>query len=225
MNPLTLKCENLAHSFFGKILFKDLSFELSSGDSLAITGKNGSGKSTLIKIIANLLRPVRGKITLCSGESEVSGASEISGASEVLRENFYIHAGMSAPYLNLYDELTGLENLEFFSSLKNGQDSNIDTLLKRADIYDSRNKSVKNYSSGMKQRLKLCFALLNDPGVLLLDEPMTNLDTDGADFVRDIASEQKARGILIIATNNPDEAALCSKKITIEDYLKGGVSE
>jgi heme exporter protein A len=213
MNPLTLKCEDLAHSFFGKTLFKDLSFELSSGDSLAITGKNGSGKSTLIKIIANLLRPVKGKVTLRSGENEIS------------RESFYMHAGMSAPYLNLYDELTGLENLEFFSSLRTGQAANVETLLKRADIFDSRNKSVKNYSSGMKQRLKLCFALLNEPGVLLLDEPMTNLDADGAGFVRQIATEQKTRGILIIATNNPDEAALCSKNISIEDYLKEEYSQ
>lgn len=210
MNPVTpiqLRCENLAHSFYGKILFKELSIELSAGDSLAITGKNGSGKSTLIKIIANLLRPIRGKVSLQKDGSEVPNADS------------YLYTGLSAPYLNLYDELTGLENLEFFSSLKNGGNTNIDDLLKRANIHDSRNKSVKNYSSGMKQRLKLCFALLSNPAVLLLDEPMTNLDAEGNDFVRSIATEQKQRGILIIATNDPDEVALCENKLNVESYI------
>lgn len=211
MNPLTLKCENLAHSFYGKTLFKNLDLELSSGDSLAITGKNGSGKSTLIKIIANLLHPARGKVTLNAGEKDVP------------REDFYMHAGMAAPYLNLYDELTGQENLQFFSSLKNGNPSSIEPLLKKANIYDSRNKSVKNYSSGMKQRLKLCFALLNNPQVLLLDEPMTNLDVEGDDFVRSMAADQKERGILIVATNSIDEAALCSKNINVEDFQRKGI--
>ena len=206
MNPITLKCNNLRHSFSGKILFNGVSFTLSEGGSLAVTGKNGSGKSTLLKVISNLLQPVSGIILL-----------EINNKS-IPRNDFYKYAGMSAPYINLYDELTGLENLEFFADLKKAPRANIEPLLKRAGIYDSRLKSVKNYSSGMKQRLKLCFALLDEPEVLILDEPMTNLDTEGNDFVRGICSEQKQKGILIIATNNPDETMLCNEILNVEDF-------
>ena len=206
MNPLTLKCNNLRHSFSGKTLFNDLNFSLSSGGSLAVTGRNGSGKSTLLKIVSNLLQPVSGLILF-----------EINDKS-IPRNDFHKYAGMSAPYISLYDELSGLENLEFFAGLKNVSRSNIEPLLKRAGIFESRNKTVKNYSSGMKQRLKLCFALLNDPQVLILDEPMTNLDSEGNDFVRAIALEQKEKGILIIATNNPDETALCDDTLNVEDF-------
>lgn len=206
MNPVTLKCNNLRHSFSGKTLFNDLSFTLSSGSSLAVRGRNGSGKSTLLKIVSNLLQPVSGIILL-----EVDDKS-------VPRNDFHRYAGMSAPYISLYDELTGQENLEFFAGLKNVSRANIEPLLKRAGIFDSRNKSLKNYSSGMKQRLKLCFALLNEPQVLILDEPMTNLDSEGNEFVRSIAEEQKQKGILIIATNNPDETELCSETLNVEDF-------
>src|SRR5690606_32287532 len=206
MNPVTIKCNNLRHSFSGKTLFNDLSFTLSSGGSLAVTGRNGSGKSTLLKIISNLLQPVSGIILL-----------EIDGKS-ISRDEFHKYSGMSAPYISLYDELSGKENLEFFAGLKNVSLSNVEPLLKRAGIYNSRNKTVKNYSSGMKQRLKLCFALLNEPVVLILDEPMTNLDSEGNEFVRAICEEQKQKGILIIATNNPDETALCSEILNVEDF-------
>ncbi|MCB0723982.1 MAG: ABC transporter ATP-binding protein [Ignavibacteriae bacterium] len=206
MNPLLLKCEDLAHSFYGKTLFKGVTLELSPGSSLAITGKNGSGKSTLLKVIANLIHPARGKVALYSGEKEIPA------------DDHYSYMGMAAPYLNLYDELTGQENLEFFSSLKGGEAFRTETLLKEAGIYDSRNKSMKNYSSGMKQRLKLCFAQIGKPAILLLDEPTTNLDKEGSDVVVNIASRQKEKGILIIATNDPAEAALCEKQINVEDY-------
>ncbi len=206
MNPVTIKCNNLRHSFSGKTLFNDLSFTLSSGGSIAVTGRNGSGKSTLLKLVSNLLQPVSGIVLL-----EVNGKS-------VPRDDFHRYAGMSAPYISLYDELSGKENLEFFAGLKNVSLSNVEPLLKRAGIYDSRNKTVKNYSSGMKQRLKLCFALLNEPVVLILDEPMTNLDSEGNEFVRAICEEQKQKGILIIATNNPDETALCSEILNVEDF-------
>ncbi|HLT23676.1 MAG TPA: ABC transporter ATP-binding protein [Ignavibacteria bacterium] len=206
MNPVTIKCNNLRHSFSGKTLFNDLSFTLSSGGSIAVTGRNGSGKSTLLKLVSNLLQPVSGIVLL-----EVNGKS-------VPRDDFHRYAGMSAPYISLYDELSGKENLEFFAGLKNVSLSNVEPLLKRAGIYNSRNKTVKNYSSGMKQRLKLCFALLNEPVVLILDEPMTNLDSEGNEFVRAICEEQKQKGILIIATNNPDETALCSEILNVEDF-------
>ena len=122
----------------------------------------------------------------------------------------------------LYDELTGYENLEFFYGLidsKNGDAKDrIKYLLEKVNLFHRRNDLVKNYSTGMKQRLKLAFANLKNPLILLLDEPRTNLDTEGIDAVYKIAEQQKENGILIIATNESEDTNLCMEKINIEDF-------
>jgi ABC-type multidrug transport system ATPase subunit len=131
---------------------------------------------------------------------------------------------MLAPYINLYDELTALENLEFFFDLKCKKNSGISRkeylkeLLNRVNLYQRRNDQVKNFSSGMKQRMKLAFAVINNPPVLIMDEPRTNLDTEGISLVYSTAEEKKKDGILIIATNEPEDTKLCDTKISIEDY-------
>jgi len=120
----------------------------------------------------------------------------------------------------MYDELTGFENLEFFYDLKirDKNDEKIKFLLEEVNLYPRRNDFVKNYSSGMKQRLKLAFAILSDPLILLLDEPRTNLDNEGIDIVYKISARQTEKGILIIATNESEDTKLCKELINIEDY-------
>ncbi|MCU0371730.1 MAG: ABC transporter ATP-binding protein [Ignavibacteria bacterium] len=212
MNRISLKCENLEKSFLNKVVFRDVSFELLNGSSIAVTGRNGSGKSTLLKVIANLLIPNKGKVILTNNDGKV------------VPEKFHFHVGMIAPYINLYDELTALENLEFFFDLKCGKGGSISRkeylkeLLNRVNLYQRRNDQVKNFSSGMKQRLKLAFAIINDPPVLIMDEPRTNLDTEGISLVYSTAEKKKKDGILIIATNEPEDTKLCDTKISIEDY-------
>ena len=81
-----------------------------------------------------------------------------------------------------------------------------------------KNELLKNYSSGMKQKLKLAFAVLHEPEILLLDEPRSNLDKAGVDMIYEISNEQKKKGILIIATNDEDDKELCDSILSIEDY-------
>ena len=125
-------------------------------------------------------------------------------------------------YLNLYDELTGYENLDFFYRLKSSRKDNlkdrIDFILHRVNLYEKKNELLKNYSSGMKQKLKLAFAVLHEPEILLLDEPRSNLDKAGVDMIYEISNEQKKKGILIIATNDEDDKELCDSILSIEDY-------
>jgi len=212
MDRISLKCENLDKSFLNKVVFKEVSFELNNGSSIAVTGRNGSGKSTLLKVIARLLIPNKGKITLTDNDVKVA------------EEKFHFYVGMIAPYINLYDELTALENLEFFFDLKCKINPDIarkdylKELLNRVNLYTRRNDQVKNFSSGMKQRMKLAFAIINDPPVLIMDEPRTNLDTEGIDLIYRTAEEKRKDGILIIATNEPEDTKLCEKIISIEDY-------
>ena len=212
MNKIEFTCENLEKSFSNKLIFKKLSFKLTNSSSLAITGRNGTGKSTLIKILSNLIKETNGKKWI-----------KLNGEF-IEKDNQFSNIGLLAPYINLYDELTGYENLEFFYKLKINQhkkkdvEENINQLLEKVNLYKRRNDLVKNYSSGMKQRLKIAFAILNDPLILLMDEPRTNLDEDGIEIVYNLANKQKMNGILIVATNENEDTKLCNEIINIEDY-------
>jgi len=208
MAKIDLFCDNLGKKYTDKNIFSGLSLKLENKSSLAITGKNGTGKSTLIKILANLIRETRGEYSIKIDNKEIP------------REKYYCYTGLLAPYLMMYDELTGFENLEFFYDLKirDKNDEKIKFLLEEVNLYPRRNDFVKNYSSGMKQRLKLAFAILSDPLILLLDEPRTNLDNEGIDIVYKISARQTERGILIIATNESEDTKLCKELINIEDY-------
>jgi len=214
MSDVSLICTSLEKSFLNKVIFKNVTLEFKEGDSTAITGRNGSGKSTLLKVLASLIKPNKGKVEI------------VNNGKEVIPDKVHMHLGMIAPYINLYDELTAYENLDFFFDLKCKPDKYSDKkerikfLLDKINLYSRRNDEVKNYSSGMKQRVKLAFAIINDPEILLLDEPRTNLDVEGIDLVYKVAEEQKQKGILILATNEPEDTSLCSRIISIEDYKK-----
>ena len=106
MPAISLKCTSLEKSFLNKIIFRNVNLELMSGDSIAITGKNGSGKSTLLKVLANLIKPNKGKVEI------------LDNGTEVVPDKVHMHLGMIAPYINLYDELSAYENLDFFFDLK-----------------------------------------------------------------------------------------------------------
>jgi len=204
---LTLKAVDLTRRFDRRPIFENISFELKGGSATAITGRNGSGKSTLIKIISNLLTQSSGKLEL------------FDGGAKVKRENVFKYIGFVSPYLNLYDEFTGYENLKIISDIRGSGHGNIDNVLKRVGLYPRRNDLLKIYSSGMKQRLKIAFAILHNPAVLLLDEPTSNLDVDGISIVDDIANEFKQKSIVIIATNDAHERSLCSDEINLNENI------
>lgn len=210
MKSIELTAENISKTYSGKIIFKNFSINLKSGESVAILGRNGSGKSTLIKLLTGLIASNKGKVNLKINESSVP------------QNLWYPHIGLISPYLNLYDELTGFENLEFFCNLRNNSGTDmkekIDFYLNKVRLFEKRNEPLKNYSSGMKQKLKLIFAVLNEPGILYMDEPRSNLDTEGIDIICQTAEEQKKKGILIVATNDTDDIQFCENSINIEDY-------
>ena len=208
MEKVQLLCSNIEKRYNGKLIFKDLNINLSNRTSLVITGRNGSGKSTLLKVISGLIRNDKGSVVINVNEKELP------------REKHYKKLGMLAPYINLYDEFTAYENLEFFFKLtqKEFDCERIFFLLNTVGLFKRKNDLVRNYSSGMKQRLKLAFAVLNSPPVLLFDEPRTNLDEEGIDIVYEIAEEQLKQGILIVATNEKEDLQLCNSVLNLEDY-------
>jgi heme exporter protein A len=181
MPDITLEAAGLCMTFNRRAIFRDVAFRVAAGQTMLVTGRNGSGKSTLVKIIAGVLTPSKGTITR-------------RGAG----------LGLVSPYLQLFDEFSARENLALGAGLR-GEHYDAargDELLSFVGLNPDRPDPIRTYSSGMKQRVKYAFAMLNAPGTLILDEPMSNLDHDGTDMVRRVMAAQREKGILIIATND-----------------------
>lgn len=186
---------SLSKSYGDKTVIRDLNRVFEHNMSCVITGPNGSGKTTLLKLISGLLRPTDGRVELCLKGEKIP--------QKAVRK----HVGLVSPDLNLYDRLTALENLSFFAKLRGfvcGPDR-ISELLETFQLLDCADRAVAHFSSGMKQRLKFAFAFLHRPLFLLLDEPGAGLDGEGKALVRIMVAEQKKRGIVVIATNEPEE--------------------
>ncbi|MFA6541137.1 MAG: ABC transporter ATP-binding protein [Bacteroidota bacterium] len=212
MKKITVEAKTVAKIYNRKAIFQNVSFRIEEGTALAITGKNGSGKSTLIKIVCGVLSSTKGSVHL-----------SIDG-NEILDREFYPHIGLVSPYLNMYEEFSAEENLSFIKKIRglgSWAEEKGKSLLDQFGIYEHRKKEVRNYSSGMKQRLKYCAALLHEPPLLILDEPTSNLDEFGVESVRTIMKEQKTKGILLFGTNEKEDLSFADSIFNL-DQLKNG---
>jgi heme exporter protein A len=207
MSTCSLKVSNLCKYYSSTLLFKEISFELGSGEILGITGWNGSGKSTLLRIIAGLVRPSAGQVEMSYEDEPIPKES---------RRKFL---GMVAPALALYEELTALENMEFFCRVRgvSYDRQNCLRIMERVGLTEHAHKMCRNYSSGMKQRLKLVQALLHEPPLLLLDEPGCNLDSKGMKIVEEITLEQRRFGMTVIASNEKREVEYADRVINLSE--------
>jgi heme exporter protein A len=192
---LQIEASGLKKVFNRRVIFQNIAFTLKVGDTLLVTGRNGSGKSTLMKIISNVLTPTAGTVSVL-----VDNAA----ADPQTRQQL---TGFVSPYLQMYDEFSAREMLKFAVAIRGMRaDSAVMLgLLRRVALEHRSDDPLRTYSSGMKQRMKYAFALVHQPSLLLLDEPMANLDADGESIVRDIMEEHRTRGILVVATNNLDD--------------------
>jgi heme exporter protein A len=206
MNSVSIIAKNISKDYNRRPILHDVSFSLTNGSSLAFVGKNGAGKSTLSKIVAGLTSPTRGSLEYQIGHVKV----EI--------EVFKHQIGFVSPYLNLYDEFTALENLELLTKIRGVHSVRrgvIKESLEFVGLWKRRDDLLGTFSSGMKQRLKYAFAILHQPAVMILDEPTSNLDVAGVAFVRQIVQMQKEKGMLIIATNDAEEACWCHSTVSL----------
>lgn len=207
---MKLTATNVKKVFNRRVVFKDLSFEAKTGQVLSITGPNGSGKSTISKIICGVLTPTSGKVVLANGEGEVE------------RDDVHRHVGLVAPYLELYGEFTALENLLIEIRARKLSKSTEDRaleILELVGLFGRRKDEVKGFSSGMKQRLKYAAALIHDPDIIILDEPTANLDVAGTDMVFSLIQQYRNGKIIVLATNDTEEAALGDVKVVLQKNL------
>ncbi len=172
-----------------KWALRGVTFEIPRNGFLVLTGANGSGKTTLLRLVAGLAAPTRGSLEIDADRADLG---------------YLGHEPL------LYRNLTALENLELFGRLYRVPErrERAGMLLERFGLWEARAERVAAYSRGMTQRLALCRALLHDPGLLVLDEPFTALDEDGAALLDRELAELAGRRTVLLATHDPERVAV-----------------
>lgn len=195
----------VAKHFGREAVIRDLSHVFEPGSRTAILGPNGSGKSTLLQLVAGSMQPTTGEVRHGSNDGAIDP------------EEVYRHVSIASPYLNLYEDLTLREAIETharFKPLRNGIDAR--EVARIAYLVEHWEKPVRNFSSGMKQRLKLALAILNDTPLLLLDEPASNLDARAVAWSQDLLSAHLDDRTLVVASNRQEaETHLCSTQVDL----------
>jgi ABC-type multidrug transport system ATPase subunit len=206
---MRLDAQDLGRRYGRQWIFRRLSHVFELDSATAILGPNGAGKSTLLSILAGQLLPSEGKVRY---ESALSG-KELPVA-EVPRQLAYC-----APYLELPEDFTLLELLAFHTRLKPLRPGvSIPDLVEIMYLHKARHQAVRTFSSGMKQRLKLGLALYAATPLLLLDEPTTNLDAQGAAWYLEHVAKVRAGRLVIVSSNVPAEYGFCDAQVRITDF-------
>ncbi|MCB0609074.1 MAG: ABC transporter ATP-binding protein [Lewinellaceae bacterium] len=205
---MRIELTGIGKRFRWEWILKNVNLDLQPGQAYAVTGPNGAGKSTLLKLISGHLTPSKGKIRFSLDQSPIE-------INKVFRQVAY-----AAPYIELIEEFTLPESILFhhkFQPLRDGLDASglMDLLGFPAS---ARKKQVRHFSSGMKQRLKLALSICSRTSVLLLDEPSTNLDTQGVEWfhglIRDFTGPER---LVVVASNVEVDLAFCGPRINILD--------
>ena len=186
--------DEVSLSFGRRVLFSNVTLNLRGGKVIGVTGANGAGKSTFLKLAGKVIRPDAGEVRLPDGKT-------IAALS---------------PEMKVYDTLTARENLSFFAKLR-GKSIDLLKLGERVglDLETFGSVRAENLSTGMRQRLKFAILLSVDADIWLLDEPTANLDDDGREKIFHEVCGAKADKIILLATNDKAEVALCDKIIQL----------
>ena len=211
-----LSLNNLSKKFGHIQAVKNLSFNIEKGNVYGILGPNGSGKSTTLGIILNVVNKTSGEYTWFNGKLSTHEALKKVGAI-IERPNFY-------PYM------TASQNLKLICKIKGISPERIDEKLTEVNLFERRNSTFKTFSLGMKQRLAIASALLNDPEILILDEPTNGLDPQGIHEIREIVKSIASKGTtILLASHLLDEVEkVCSNVVVIrkgEKLYSGSVAE
>jgi len=204
---MNIQLNNVGKRYNYEWIFRKVNAEFSTGNNYVILGSNGSGKSTLLQTIAGNLIPSEGTISYKT-ENTVDA------------EQIYMHMSFAAPYLELFEDFTLTESIEFHQKFKPFYDElSVSDIIQLAQLEKSKNKQLKYYSSGMKQRVRLTMAVLSKTPLLLLDEPTSNLDKKAIDWYQQLVSNYSSNRLIIVASNQLEyEYPFCKQQILVEDY-------
>jgi heme exporter protein A len=205
-SPTGIRFENIDKRYGGLYALRRVSLEISAGECVVFAGRNGSGKTTLLRIAARLARPSSGAVSFMSSNGEKNEASPPAG--------FVAHATM------VYDELTAEENLLLFARLQGIAEpaARAATLLREVGLEERRSSLVRTFSRGMRQRVAIARALLNEPAVVLLDEPTTGLDPQGASWFAETLRRLRDSGrtVLMSLHGESEVSTLATRAIRLD---------
>ena len=200
---------NIAKRYLYDWIFRNINYHFSSTSRYAILGSNGSGKSTLLKVLSGHLTPTKGDI-----QYKIAG-------KEIDKDDIYRQLSYASPYIDLIEEFTLSETIQFHRQFKpfiNNLSS--DEFLELIQLKKAKNKEVRFFSSGMKQRLKLGLAICSDTALLLLDEPTATLDEKSVNWFHNLLEKFAKDRLIIIASNEERDVTSCQERINILDYKK-----
>ncbi len=203
---MNISLQNIGRRFNKEWIFKGINYQFEHGQKYAVLGPNGSGKSTLLSILLGSLTPSEGKLTYLNPK-------------EINVENVYQYISFAAPYIDLIEEFTLQETIAFHFQFK-GYTEGLSELevLGLLGLQRSQDKALKHFSSGMKQRTKLALACCADSPILLLDEPTSNLDTQGIDWYLELIEKFGKDKMIIVGSNQEHEYDFCKQSLRISDF-------
>lgn len=191
MDNYILQTENLTKTYDNKTIINNLNLKIKKGEIYALLGKNGAGKTTTMCMMTKLIKKDKGEIKIFN--------ENIENNNEIFKK-----IGTLIEYPGFYENLTGLENLRYFQEIQTKSDKNqLEKILKIVGLHESKDKQVKKYSMGMKQRLAIATAIINTPDLLILDEPINGLDPKGIiDMRMFLKSLSKEYGMTILISSH-----------------------
>lgn len=197
--------KKLSKEYSHRRLFADVSVTIPDRSVFVVLGQNGAGKTTFLRILCGLVPATSGQVDFVLNGNLLTTAQKRAGL------------GLVSPDLQLYGQLSAVENLEFFSGVR-GLPFTLQRareILEFVGLKGRGHDYVGTFSSGMKQRMKYAQALLHEPHILVLDEPTANLDEVGVALVDTIVRRQKEKGIVIMATNEPQEVCYGDQQLAL----------
>ena len=204
---MRIKLTDVAKRYRREWILRQINLDFAAAGRYGIKGPNGSGKSTFLKMLSGHLTPTKGSIQFLLEGQEVPVA------------DVYRHLAYAAPYIELIEEFTLEEAIQFhqrFRPLLTGL--TVDSLIERLNLHRARSLPVAQFSSGMKQRLKLALACCTEAQFILLDEPTTNLDEEGVAWYQTLLQDFVADRLLVIASNVPDDYRICNEVVDVMQF-------
>ncbi len=199
--------DNIGKKFKREWILKDFSSTFNTNQSVAVTGPNGSGKSTFLKLISGFLTPTKGSISYSLNNVPINN------------QNIYKHVAYAAPYIDVFEEYTLKELFEFYTKFKSLNNLSFKEFIAIIELTNTKDKALKNFSSGMRQRVKLGLSILSKTDILLLDEPTSNLDKHAIKWYQELITNHLKDRIVFVASNAVDEESFfCKESINILNY-------
>ena len=200
----SITVEGLSKRFNREWIFRNFNYTFTSGNTYAITGPNGSGKSTLQQVLWGQLPATSGTLTYTNQNGNIPA------------EEIYQYISVAAPYMDLINEFTLFEQLQFHFKLKKRRNGLcLEKMMELMYLESARDKYIVNFSSGMKQRLKLALTFFTAADIIFLDEPGTNLDKQAFDWYLSQLNDLDGNCLVFIASNHPAEYPVNATKIDI----------